>query len=148
MMRAAHYINAPLSKYYLDYRVLYEANLAILHTFNLDIVQTISDPYRKAADAGLVVELPVDNLPLNKKPLMIEPDDLYSINFPAQNFGLRMTDRLEAVRTLHDQVGAETPVVGWVEGALAEAAGCEIPDQTRAENIHAQNQALQGMRTG
>jgi MtaA/CmuA family methyltransferase len=33
-----------------------------------------------------------------------------------------MSDRLAAIRTLHDQVGGEVPVMGWVEGAFAEAA--------------------------
>jgi MtaA/CmuA family methyltransferase len=121
MTRASHHIDAPLSKYYLDYRVLCDANLAVLHDFELDIVQAISDPYREAADTGLEVEFPIDNLPLNKKPFIIEPDDLNKIQFPL-NFGTRMTDRLEAVRLFYEKVGDEVPVMGWVEGALAEAA--------------------------
>jgi uroporphyrinogen decarboxylase len=32
-----------------------------------------------------------------------------------------MSDRLEAIRLLKEQVGEEVPVMGWVEGALAEA---------------------------
>lgn len=122
MIRAAHHIHAPLSKYYLDHRVLCEANLAVLKDFDLDIVQAISDPYREAADTGLEVIFPTDNLPLNKKPLINEPDDLYHVNFPAQNFGPRMTDRLEGIRLMRERVGDEVPTMGWVEGALAEAA--------------------------
>ncbi len=122
MMRAAHHIGAPLSKYYLDYRVLCEANLAVLKEFDLDIVQAISDPYREAVDTGLEVEFPTDNLPLSKKPLIVEPNDLGNVRFPVQNFGARMTDRLEGIRAMREQVGDEVPVMGWVEGALAEAA--------------------------
>ena len=33
-----------------------------------------------------------------------------------------MSDRLEAVRLLRAKVGGQVPVMGWVEGALAEAA--------------------------
>jgi MtaA/CmuA family methyltransferase len=33
-----------------------------------------------------------------------------------------MSDRLAAVRRLREQVGGEVPIMGWVEGALAEAA--------------------------
>ena len=33
-----------------------------------------------------------------------------------------MSDRLEAIRLMREQVGGEVPVMGWVEGALAEAA--------------------------
>jgi MtaA/CmuA family methyltransferase len=128
MTRAVRHIHTPLSKYYLDYHVLCEANLAVLKDFDLDIVQAISDPYREAADTGLEVEFPKDNLPLNKKPLITEPELLAKINFPAQNFGPRMTDRLEGVRALREQVGDEVPVMGWVEGALAEA--CDLRGMT------------------
>jgi len=122
MMRAAHHIDAPLSKYYLDHRVLCEANLAVLKEFDLDIVQAISDPYREAADTGLEVDFPEDFLPLNRKPLINDPEELRNIRFPAQSFGPRMTDRLEGVRAMREQVRDEVPVMGWVEGALAEAA--------------------------
>jgi MtaA/CmuA family methyltransferase len=122
MMRAAHHIHMPLSKYYQDYRVLCAANLAVLKDFDLDIVQAISDPYREAADTGLEVEFPEDNLPLSKKPLIVDPQALGSIHFPVKDFGVRMTDRLEGIRALREQVRNEVPVMGWVEGALAEAS--------------------------
>lgn len=44
MARAAHHIGRPLSRYYLDYRVLVEANLAVAEDSCLDILQAISDP--------------------------------------------------------------------------------------------------------
>ncbi len=122
MIRAAHHIHVPLSKYYLDHRVLCEANLAVMQEFELDLVQAISDPYREAADTGLEVEFPHDNLPLNKKPLILDPEQLGQIHFPAQQFGPRMTDRLEGIRLMREKVGDAVPVMGWVEGALAEAA--------------------------
>ncbi|HKJ68196.1 MAG TPA: uroporphyrinogen decarboxylase, partial [bacterium] len=48
MVFAAHYIGQNLSDYYLDHRVLCDANLMVLDAFDLDIVQAISDPYREA----------------------------------------------------------------------------------------------------
>jgi MtaA/CmuA family methyltransferase len=122
MTRAARQIGAPLARYYQDYRVLVEANLAVWQAFQLDIVQTTSDPYREAADAGLKVDFPADGLPISRQPLIIEPEDLGRVRFPADSFGPRMTDRLEAVRALRAQVGDRVPVLGSVEGALAEAA--------------------------
>lgn len=122
MIRAAHHIRAPLSTYYLDHRVLCEANLAVMQEFKLDIVQAISDPYREAADTGLEVEFPTDNLPLSKKPLITQPEQLKDIHFPVHHFGPRMTDRLDGILLMREQVGNEVPVMGWVEGALAEAA--------------------------
>jgi len=122
MTFAAHHIGQPLSRYYLDYRVLCEANLAVQQDFSLDVVQAISDPYREAVDFGLEVEFPEDNLPMRKAPLLTEPAGLNKLKPPDPSTGRRMSDRLAAVRYLREQVGGEVPVMGWVEGALAEAA--------------------------
>jgi uroporphyrinogen-III decarboxylase len=73
MTFAAHYIQQPLSRYYQDYRVLCDANFAVQEAFDLDILQAISDPYREAADFGLSVHFPQDNLPLAQKPLLEKP---------------------------------------------------------------------------
>lgn len=122
MQFAAHYINQPLSRYYNDYRVLCQANLAVQEAFDLDIVQTISDPYRETADFGAEIEFPEDGLPLSRVPLLKDPADLQHLKCPNPHTGRRMSDRLEAIRFLREQVGDEVPILGWVEGALAEAA--------------------------
>jgi MtaA/CmuA family methyltransferase len=122
MTFAAHHIGQPLSRYYLDYRVLARANLAVLEAFDLDIVQAISDPYREGHDFGVAVEFPEDGLPMKKRSVLLEPDDLGKLKPPDPTTGPRMSDRLEAVRLMREQVGGEVPVMGWVEGALAEAA--------------------------
>jgi len=75
MTFAAHCIGQPLSRYYLDHRILCQANLAMLEDFSLDIVQAISDPYREAVDFGLEVEFPQDGLPIRRAPLLEEPSD-------------------------------------------------------------------------
>ena len=122
MTFAAHFIGQPLSRYYQDYHVLVEANLAVQQAFGLDILQAISDPYREAADFGLQVEFPEDGLPLSKIPLLQEPDDKKTLEAPTPETGRRMSDRLEALRLFRQQAGGEVPIMGWVEGALAEAA--------------------------
>lgn len=122
MQHAAHHIGQPLARYYLDHRVLVAANLAVAEDYHLDILQAISDPYREAADHGLDVEFPEDGLPLSKVPLLAEPDDLRKLRPVAPEAGRRMSDRLEAVRSFRAQAGGQAPIMGWVEGALAEAA--------------------------
>ncbi len=122
MTFAAHYIHEPLAPYYLDHRVLVAANLAVLDAFDLDIVQAISDPYREAADLGLDVEFPEDGLPIARTPLLAEHEDLAKLKAIAPANGRRMSDRLEAIRLFREQVGGKVPIMGWVEGALAEAA--------------------------
>jgi len=122
MTFAAHYINKPLSRYYLDYRVLCEANFAVMEAFELDIVQAISDPYREAADLGAKIEFPRNGLPICKEPLLKEEKTLKKL-FPVDPAaGKRMNDRLEAVALFKNKVGRQVPIMGWVEGALAEAA--------------------------
>lgn len=122
MTFAAHYINQPLSRYYLDYRVLGDANFAVREAFDLDIVQAISDPYRETADFGAAIEFPEDGLPLCRQPLLQELGDLQHLTRPDPATGRRMSDRLQAVRYMKERAGGEVPVMGWVEGALAEAA--------------------------
>lgn len=122
MTFAAHRIGQPLSRYYLEHRILCQANLAMLEDFSLDIVQAISDPYREAVDFGLEVEFPQDGLPIRRAPLLEEPSDLDKLKPPDPHTGSRMSDRLAAIRLLREQVGGEAPIMGWVEGALAEAA--------------------------
>jgi uroporphyrinogen decarboxylase len=122
MARAAHHIGQPLSRYYLDYRVLAEANLAVWQNFHLDLLQTISDPYREASDLGLAVEFPADSLPVSTQPLLADPAGLGRLRLVEPTHGRRMHDRLEAVRFLREQAAGQVPVMGWVEGALAEAA--------------------------
>lgn len=123
MTFAAETIGQPLSRYYLDYRVLCEANIAMIELFDLDIVQAISDPYREAADLGAAIAFPEDGLPILKTPPLQTTGDLATLVPPPTPFeGPRMSDRLAAIIGLREQVGDEVPIMGWVEGALAEAA--------------------------
>jgi MtaA/CmuA family methyltransferase len=109
-----------LSDFFLDYRALADINLGTVEKFGLDIAQTISDPYREAADLGMNVEFPEDGLPLRRDVLIHEPADFARIQFPDPRNGRRMSDRIEAVRLMHDRTRGEIPVMGWVEGAMAE----------------------------
>ncbi|MCK5573002.1 MAG: uroporphyrinogen decarboxylase family protein [Bacteroidetes bacterium] len=122
MTFAARYIGKSLSDYYLDYRVLVEANMAMIEEFESGIAQAISDPYREAADFGAEVVFPEDGLPLGKNPLLDDPDKLKALRRPDPATGRRMSDRLNAVRLMREKVGDDIPVMGWVEGALAEAS--------------------------
>ena len=128
MVFAAHFIGQPLSRYYLDHRVLCEANFAVQPAFELDILQAISDPYREAADFGAEIEFPDDGLPICRTPLLRERADLGRLESPDPATGRRMSDRLAAVRLMHAEQGGTVPVMGWVEGALAEAADLRSVD--------------------
>jgi MtaA/CmuA family methyltransferase len=122
MQFAAHYAGHRLSDYYQDYRVLVDANLRTTEAFALDIVQAISDPYRETADWGAHITFPDDDLPLCITPLLADGLDMSHLTTPTPETGRRMSDRLEAVRAFREQVGGSIPIMGWVEGALAELA--------------------------
>lgn len=123
MAFAAHDIGEPLSAYYQDFRVLCRANIAVRERYALDIVQTISDPYREAVDLGLDVNFPHDNLPFSTNPLLTDLSDIGKIQpgITQRKFGRRMNDRLNAVQSFRQTIGNETPIMGWVEGPMAEA---------------------------
>ncbi|MEI7990459.1 MAG: uroporphyrinogen decarboxylase family protein, partial [Chloroflexota bacterium] len=71
MIYASHYIGQPLSHFWLDPRVLCDANFAVQEAFGLDILQAISDSYREAQGFGLQVSFPEDDLPRPDKPLLV-----------------------------------------------------------------------------
>jgi uroporphyrinogen decarboxylase len=144
MQRAAHHVGRPLSRYYQDHRALVEANLAILEAFDLDIVQTISDPYREASDLGLDVEWPEDSLPVRRAILLRGPEDASRLRLVAPEDGRRMSDRLDAVRLLRERVGDDVPVMGWVEGAFALASVLR-GDTNLLLDIHDRPEWLKGL---
>ena len=109
--------------YYQDYRVLVDANLAVVRDFDVDIVQAISDPFREAHDFGAVIEFPDDDLPICRRPLLADPDDLKHAQAAQPRHRQAHERPLGGDQAaLRDEVGGETPIMGWVEGALAEAA--------------------------
>jgi uroporphyrinogen-III decarboxylase len=122
MTYAAHFIGQPLRSYYLDHRVLVSANLAVREAFDIDLLQAISDPYRETHDLGAGIEFPEDGLPLCRQPLLAGGIELARLRRLAPGGGKRMGDRLEAIRLFKEKAGGEVPVMGWVEGALAQAA--------------------------
>ena len=128
MTFAAHYIGQPQARYYNDYRVLVDSNLAVIDAFDIDIAQAISDPFRETADFGAAIEFPDDDLPISTVPLLADPDALRTLKAPDPYTGKRMSDRLEAIRSFREKIGGEVPILGWVEGAIAEAADLRGPN--------------------
>ncbi len=117
----AHYVGATLSQYLLDHRYMVKSNLAMVSDFDIDILQTLTDPFRESVDFGLEVEFPEDGLPKRLRPLLAPGDDIKKVPRIDPGSGRRMSDRIEAVRMLHEQANKIVPVMGWVEGAMAEA---------------------------
>ena len=136
MTFAARRTGKPLKEYYIDHRVLVEANMTMIENFDIDLVQAISDPYRETADFGAEIEFPENDMPMSMIPLIQEPEDIKKLVKPGPYTGKRMSDRLEAIRLFREQVGDEYPIMGWVEGALAEATDLRNINYLMMDVIH------------
>jgi MtaA/CmuA family methyltransferase len=115
------YLKKPLQGYFLDHRLLCEAHLAVAEAFDIDVVSIIADSYRESSDLGAEVEFPEDDLPYPVRPFFSSQERFSSYRLPASFIGPRMGDAIEGVRRFREQVGGEVPIMGWVEGALAQA---------------------------
>ncbi len=115
------FIGEPLQGYFLDHRTLVKVHLAVAETFAIDVVSIIADSYRECADLGAEVIFPEDGLPYPVRPLFAGIDDFKNYRLPDPLIGRRMGDAVEGCRLFKEKVGGQIPVMGWVEGALAQA---------------------------
>lgn len=121
MTFAAKFINKPYDQFCLDYRVLVESNIKTAEAFGLDIMSTMSDPYRETYDYGGDITFPYDSLPLSTRLFIEEPSDIKKLKPFDPLTSVRMLDRIKAIELYKKEVGDEYPIMGWVEGPLAEA---------------------------
>jgi MtaA/CmuA family methyltransferase len=108
-------------EYCLDHRVLVEGQRHLVERFGIDCVSVISDAWREAADCGAELVVFEDGPPAGKAPRLAQKADLLALQRPDPLGGGRMTDRIEAVRLLHQEYAGRVPVMGWIEGPIAEA---------------------------
>lgn len=129
MLFAAKYYGVPYGKFCTDYKVMAEAQLKTAKDFGIDLVSTMSDAFRETYDYGAKIVFPEDDLPMRKSTLLHGPEDLCKLKRWDPMKSTRMLDRIQAVAYLKKAVGEEYPVLGWVEGAMAEFADlCDISE--------------------
>jgi uroporphyrinogen-III decarboxylase len=122
MMFAAKFINKTYRDYYLDYRVLVESWLRCHQKFQFDMVMVISDPYRETEGIGGRFEYPEDNVPKCIERAIQNHADLKKLKAPDPWNCPRMLDRLKACELLKKEIGYEIPILGWIEGPMAQMA--------------------------
>jgi len=130
MTFAAKYINVPYSKYVTDYRYLVEGNIKCCEEFGIDMVSAISDPCREGHDMGAEIKLPYDDVPSFQEPLIDDYKRLEKLKVINPLEGKRMKDRIKAVELFKKEVGDTYPILGWIEGAFAEA--CDLRGMNQA----------------
>jgi uroporphyrinogen decarboxylase len=109
-------------EYVSDYRKLVEGNLICAEKYGVDTVSVISDPMREASAFGARLVFPENGVPYAEEPLISDDFDLSVLRrFDPAESG-RTLDRLKGCELLREKAGKDYPVIGWVEGCVAEAA--------------------------
>lgn len=122
MQFAAKYIDVSFDKFCLDYRYLVDANIRCNEYFGIDMLNTMSDAFRETYDFGAQIEFPHDSLPICKEHFLQEPGDIRKLKVFDPLLSTRMLDRIRAVELYKTEAGTSYSILGWVEGAFAEAA--------------------------
>lgn len=130
MMFAAEQLGVPFGRYCTDYRLLADGACLCHEKFGLDMLCAISDPMREAEGLGAKVIIPEDAVPYSREKRLQRVEDIDTLQVVDPASSRRMNDRLEAVRLMKQRGGQDVPVVGWVEGALAEC--CDLMEIQQA----------------
>lgn len=124
MMFAAKEINVSYSEYATDYKKLVEGNITCADKFGIDCVCAVSDPMREASAFGADIIYPTNGVPTCKNHLLSGTPDLKRlIDFNVFK-SPRTLDRILAIELFHHKVRNKYPIIGWVEGVLAES--CDL----------------------
>ena len=122
MLFAAKEIGVPYSKYCLDYKLLVEGNIVCAEKYGLDCVTTMSDSMREVSGLGGKVLYPDDDVPYNEEFLIKGRNDLNKLHPIQPCDSERMTDSIKAIEAYKQRLCDDYPIIGWVEGCMAEAA--------------------------
>ena len=85
------------------------------------MVSAISDPFRETAGFGANVVINEDDVPLCHDYLIQDYGDIKKLKVKDPLKEVRMADRVAAIARYKQMCGEEFPILGWVEGAFAEA---------------------------
>jgi len=117
---AARYAGYSYREFASDYRALVASNLKCLEDFSLDAVGLISDPYRETAAFGARITFPEEGVPRCEGPVIQSMEDVHTLKNPELTRAGRTQDRIRAGKELFSKAGNSVPVIGWIEGPLAE----------------------------
>jgi len=121
---AARYSGYSYGEFASDFRALVESNLRCRDAFGMDAVGLISDPYRETSAFGAKVTFPDEQVPRCMEILVNSVEDIALLKNPDVYKKERTLDRIKAGEALRKHVGPDVPVIGWIEGPLAES--CDL----------------------
>jgi len=121
---AARFAGYTYGEFASDYKALVESNLKCLDFFDLDTVGLISDPYRETSAFGARIEFIDEGVPRCLDTIIKSLGDVEALKIPDIYKAVRTLDRIRAAETLSRATQGNIPVIGWIEGPLAEA--CDL----------------------
>jgi len=121
---AARHNSKTYGEFASDYRILVQSNIKCMEDFNLDLISLISDPYRETSAFGAKVEFIPEGVPKCLNKIVSTSKDIENLRNPDVYACDRTLDRIKGVEYYKKLLKDEVPVMGWVEGPLAEA--CDL----------------------
>lgn len=121
---AARFNGNTYGEFASDYKVLVESNIKCMHHFDMDMVSLISDPYRETVAFGAPIEFIPEGVPICRKHIVETLDDVINLPIPDVYKNERTLDRIKGATYYQQLLKGTVPVMGWVEGPLAEA--CDL----------------------
>ena len=121
---AARYSGFTYGEFASDFKALVDSNLRCREAFGMDAVGLISDPYRETAAFGAKVSFPEEQVPRCMEILVRSVEDIARLKNPDVYKTERTLDRIKAGEALRKHVGPDVPMIGWIEGPLAES--CDL----------------------
>jgi len=118
---AARYNGHTYGELATDYKVLVESNIKAMKDFDLDMVGLISDPYRETQAFGATIEYPAEAVPVCKANIVSTIEDVKALKNPDVYKAERTLDRIKGAQYYQQLLKDQVPVIGWIEGPLAEA---------------------------
>jgi MtaA/CmuA family methyltransferase len=103
---------------------LVDANLRALDDFDIDMVGLISDPYRETSAFGARIEFIPEGVPRCRDVLINTADDVRNLRKPDVYKSERTLDRILGAKLLAKRTNGNVPMIGWIEGPMAEA--CDL----------------------
>ena len=121
---AARFAGTTYGKFASGYKTLVDCNIRAMEYFDTDMVGLISDPYRETSAFGAKISFPDEAVPRCENILIKTFEDVQQLVNPDVYKCERTRDRINGAELFQKELKGTVPVIGWIEGPLAEA--CDL----------------------
>jgi MtaA/CmuA family methyltransferase len=121
---AARFAGKTYGEFASNYKTLVECNIRTMDFFDPDLVGLISDPYRETSAFGAKVRFIDEGVPVCEELIVNNLHDVKMLRNPDVYKSERTLDRIKGAELFQQKLKGDVPVIGWIEGPLAEA--CDL----------------------